>query len=217
MTRTHVWTDVRRRRRGDALVVLAALVIGGIIAWTIITVQGLAHDLQESNQRNDALAQQVKDLGGTPIVKPGEPGAPGGRGEQGPRGEPGPKGDKGEKGDPGKTGPAANPSPGKDGQDGKDGANSTVPGPSGAPGQDSTVPGPQGPAGPAGPPGKDGQDGRDGTDGRDGQTCPDGYSLQPPPDDPDALVCRRDGAPQPSEPTSGPSTPAVLSPDRRRS
>lgn len=103
-------------------------------------------------------------------------------------------GEKGEKGDPGKPAPTITPSPGASGAPGRPGADSTVPGPSGAPGQpgaDSTVPGPSGPPG---------RDGRDGVDGKDGQTCPDGYSLQAPSWDPDALVCRRDGAPEP-EPT----------------
>lgn len=49
---------------------------------------------------------------------------------------------------------------------------------------------------------------------RPGLPPPDGYSLQPPPDDPDALICQRDGAPQP-EPTTTTSPPAILS-DRRR-
>jgi hypothetical protein len=58
-------------------------------------------------------------------------------------------------------------------------------------------PGPAGPQGPQGEPGPAGADGKDGADGQDGQTCPDGYSLQAPSYDPDALVCRRDGAPDP--------------------
>ncbi|MEU0807356.1 collagen-like protein [Streptomyces sp. NPDC005970] len=121
-------------------------------------------------------------------------------------------GPRGPSGPPGK---ATNGKDGKDGRAGKDGA-------TGAPGADPTVPGPAGPAGPqgpAGPAGKDGQDGApgaDGTDGTDGQTCPDGYSLQAPSWDPDALVCRRSSAPQPSEPTPAPTTPAGLAPDRRR-
>lgn len=125
---------------------------------------------------------------------------------------------------PGPRGPSGPPGKADDGADGKNGSNGKD-GQDGAPGADSTVPGPTGPPGPqgsAGPPGKDGQDGapgadgKDGQDGRDGQTCPDGYSLQPPPDDPDALVCRRDGAPDP-DPSSSPQTPAILAPDRRRS
>lgn len=121
----------------------------------------------------------------------------------------------GPRGPQGPPGPAVTGKPGKNGANGQPGANSTVPGPA------STV------AGPAGLPGKDGRDGtngRDGTDGSDGKdgrpgpACPDGYSLQPPADDPDALVCRRDGAPPPAspDPTPGASTPAVLAPDRRR-
>lgn len=108
---------------------------------------------------------------------------------------------------PGPAGPTgATGAAGKDGANGKDGqpgADSTVPGPAGATGPAGPA-GPEGPAGPAGPAGKDGTDGKD---GRDGQTCPDGYSLQPPADDPDALVCRRDGAP---EPTPTDSSPGLL-------
>jgi hypothetical protein len=46
-----------------------------------------------------------------------------------------------------------------------------------------------------------------------GPACPDGYSLQPLTVDPDALVCRKDDAPQPTAPTT--TQPALL-PDRRR-
>ncbi|MEV0577047.1 hypothetical protein [Streptomyces sp. NPDC050392] len=71
-----------------------------------------------------------------------------------------------------------------------------------------------GPAGPPGPAGKDGTNGRDGADGASGQTCPTGYSLQPPPGDPDALVCRRDipTAPDPATNTAILGLPV----DRRR-
>ncbi|GCB49630.1 hypothetical protein [Streptomyces sp. NL15-2K] len=88
-----------------------------------------------------------------------------------------------------------------------------MPGPSGPPGADSTVPGP------SGPPGRDGRDGVDGKDGTDGQNCPDGYSLQAPEWDPDALVCRRTDAPPPDEPGNsdgnGPLAVA-LDPTRRQ-
>lgn len=118
----------------------------------------------------------------------------------GPQGPPGERGPKGEPGEPGGT-----PDP--------------VPGPTGPPGDpgDSITgpPGPAGPTGPAGPPGEPGRDGTDGRDGADGQTCPDGYTLQAPEWDPDALVCRRDGAPPPEDPTPSPS-PNGLPPDRRR-
>ncbi|MCQ6250927.1 collagen-like domain-containing protein [Streptomyces malaysiensis] len=126
---------------------------------------------------------------------------------------------------PGPRGPAG--SPGEDGRDGDAGARGT-PGPSGKPGADGAngsdgqqgaqgEPGPAGPQGPAGPPGAAGKDGQDGADGRDGQTCPAEYHLEAPSWDPDALVCRKDGAPAPSDPSGSPTTPAVLAPDRRRS
>lgn len=118
---------------------------------------------------------------------------------------PGPRGPQGE---PGKDAPTITPSPGPPGADGKDGADSTVPGPQGPqgePGADSTVPGPSGPPG---------RDGRDGVDGEDGQTCPDGYSLQAPSWDPDALVCRKDTAPEPGE-QGGPQAAGALDPQRR--
>lgn len=127
---------------------------------------------------------------------------------------PGPRGPQGDPGPPGPTG-----SPGQNGRDGEDGASS--PGPTGAagtPGTDGAA-GPPGPAGPQGDPGpagvqgEQGPPGADGQDGRDGQACPDGYSLQAPADDPDALICRRDGAPQPSDSPS-PLTLA-LDPTRR--
>lgn len=48
-----------------------------------------------------------------------------------------------------------------------------------------------------------------------GPSCPDVYSLKPPADDPDALVCRRDGAPYP-EPGNSPAPQAALDPARRQ-
>jgi type II secretory pathway pseudopilin PulG len=121
----------------------------------------------------------------------------------------GPAGPRGEKGEPGGT-----PSP--------------VPGPSGPPGEPgATVTGPPG-ATVTGPPGEPGKDGRDGADGKDGApgppgppgpSCPDGYSLQAPSWDPDALVCRRDGAPPAPAPSPSPSSsssPPVILSDRRR-
>ena len=129
----------------------------------------------------------------------------------------GPKGEAGSQGPSGPSGPSG--SPGEDGADGRDGADGV--GKTGAPGADGVAgpPGPQGepgPAGPAGPQGEQGPAGKDGVDGRDGQTCPDGYSLQAPSWDPDALVCRRDGAPPPDEPGNGNSPQAAaLDPHRR--
>jgi hypothetical protein len=190
---------------GDILAVAAALLAGGAI-WT---VQDLAGELREANDARDALAQQVERMGGEPVAGP-----PGSRGEPGesvpgPSGPPGPVWPTGPAGIPGMPGPSG--SPGASGKAGTDGVSQT-----GAPGADGQVgpAGPPGPAGPQGEPGPAGADGKDGTDGRDGQTCPDGYSLQPPPDDPDALVCRRDNAPPPDGPAA--PAPLALDPNRRQ-
>lgn len=123
---------------------------------------------------------------------------------------PGPRGPQGEKGEPGEPAPTITPSPGASGAPGQPGADSTVPGPQGpqgVPGADSTVPGPSGPPG---------RDGRDGVDGKDGQTCPDGYSLQAPSWDPDALVCRKDDAPDPEPTDDGGLLSMALDPYRRQ-
>nr|WP_037962180.1 collagen-like protein [Streptomyces sp. PRh5] len=117
----------------------------------------------------------------------------------------------GEKGAPGKAGSdGATGRPGATGQPGKDGQ----PGASGASGQDG-APGAPGEKGEPGQQGERGEKGDRGEQGPPGPACPDGYSLQPPPDDPDALVCRRNGAPAP-EPDPSPTAPAALAPDRRR-
>ncbi|MFK0151211.1 collagen-like protein [Streptomyces sp. NPDC090493] len=120
---------------------------------------------------------------------------------------PGPPGPKGDKGDPGKAAPTITPAPGASGAPGTAGATGPQ-GPQGEPGADSTVPGPQGPQGPQG---------ERGETGPAGPQCPDGYSLQTPSWDPDALVCRKDGAPQPEEPSNSPTTLAAgLDPNRRQ-
>lgn len=113
---------------------------------------------------------------------------------------PGPRGPQGEPGTPGPSG-----SPGQNGKDGVDG-------PSGEPGAvgASGAPGPAGPPGPQGEPGPAGAQGEQGPIGERGPAgpaCPDGYSLQAPAYDSDALVCRKDGAPQPG----GDPSPSALS------
>nr|WP_237330462.1 collagen-like protein [Streptomyces sp. BA2] len=195
---------------------MAAIAGVAALAWVVITMQSLSHDLRTANEARDALASQVERLGGKPVAGP-----PGSRGEsitgpRGPKGENGEPGRPGEKGPPGQDGKAGDD--GEPGSDGTDGVGET--GPPGTSGADGAAgpPGPQGepgPAGPAGPQGEQGPAGEDGTDGRDGQTCPDGYSLQPPADDPDALVCRRDSAPPPDQPENGPQG-AALDPQRRQ-
>lgn len=136
-------------------------------------------------------------------------------GPSGARGEPGEQGDPGRPGSPGPSGP-----PGKDGQDGADGSAGEdgtagepgVQGPAGPAGPT----GPQGEPGPAGPAGERGERGPAGEPGRDGQTCPDGYSLQAPAWDEDALVCRRDAAPGDGDAQPSTRLTAGLEPSRRR-
>jgi hypothetical protein len=126
-------------------------------------------------------------------------------------------GPRGADGSPGPSG-----APGSTGAPGRDGVDSTAPGPSGVPGADSMVPGPVGPTGPVGPQGEPGATGPQGEQGVKGdtgeqgpagQSCEDGYSWQTPAYDPDARVCRRDGAPDPGESPS-PSVTAGLDPRR---
>ncbi|MEU9707105.1 collagen-like protein [Streptomyces sp. NPDC047967] len=141
-------------------------------------------------------AQAVEDLPARAEVPvPGPPGA------RGPQGQPGTPGKDGEPGEDGQPGPAVTGAPGRDGADGTDGTDGTD-GARGEKGErgEAGVKGERGPAGPPGP------------------ACPAGYSLQPPPDDPDALVCRRTSAPsEPDDPASTPSPlAAALDPTRRQ-
>ncbi|ELP67645.1 hypothetical protein STRTUCAR8_08538 [Streptomyces turgidiscabies Car8] len=64
-----------------------------------------------------------------------------------------------------------------------------------------------------GPQGERGEKGDAGATGPAGQSCEDGYSWQTPSYDPDARVCRRDGAPDPSE---SPSSKVAAGLDPRR-
>lgn len=141
--------------------------------------------------------EDLPDRAEVPVPIPGPPGPEGAPGSPGPTGAPGEDGTDGV-GSAGPTGAAGTP-----GAAGTDGA-AGPPGPAG----------PQGDPGPAGPQGEQGSPGADGQDGRDGQTCPDGYSPQAPTYDPDALVCRKDGAPDP-EPSGGGLLSAGLDPTRR--
>lgn len=218
----------RRPRRATLLAAagwVAALLLAGFVALVLHSVEASNRRLADGQTAQaevitrlssglDTTRQQLQQHGVTPSAPPadsivqGVPGVPGVAGPPGAPGVPGPSGPPGPSGAPGSPGPVSTvPGPagpagmagaqgiaGTPGVDGKDGA----PGTPGAPGKDG-APGPAGPAGPA---------------GRDGQTCPDGYSLQPAVDDPDALVCRRDGAPSPT-PSPSTSPPAALL-DRRR-
>ncbi|MFD3310415.1 collagen-like protein [Streptomyces sp. NPDC058694] len=161
----------------------------------------------------DDLLDRVR----VPAAAPGEPGAKGDRGATGAGGAPGPGGDRGPRGETGPPGPSGSPGPagpsggpgepGPAGADGLNGANGTD-GAGGPPGSDGS----QGYQGPKGDPGPKGEKGEKGDPGA---SCPDGYSLQAPAGDPDALVCRRGGGAAPAPEPAGllPVPPPLL---RRR-
>jgi hypothetical protein len=210
---------MKDRRRGDVWFALAAAIGIAALAWVVITMQQLSHDLRTANDARDALSRQVQQLGEKPVAGPpgsrGDPGQSitGPQGPQGIQGEPGPAGPLGPIGPPG--------APGKNGIAGSNGSNGVgIIGPTGAAGSNGAAgqQGPQGepgPVGPTGPQGPAGADGKDGADGKNGAACPDGYSMQAPAYDPDALVCRRDGAPQPTQQKSG-LLGLGLAPNRRQ-
>lgn len=209
-----------RPPRAEWLIALTGVIVAVFLGWLAFQVVDLSRDLRSANDARDALARQVQGMGGTPVAGP-----PGSRGEPGKSvtGPPGPQGK------PGPTGPAGPPGPsgvpGEAGTDGEDGAT----GKAGASGQDGEpgepgepgaagptgVPGPAGPPGPQGEPGPAGPEGPAGERGPAGPACPEGYSVQRPSWDPDALVCRRDGAPSDDGPSPSPSS-AMLSLDPQR-
>lgn len=214
VTRSALRQEERRWRRGDALTVAAAILLGAALAWVVLSVQGMKSDLQQKDADVTALAQQVRDLGGKPVAGPrGEPGKSvvgpqGSAGARGPSGPPGPTGPPGPSGSPGKNG--SNGQAGAVGATGQPGAVGPT-GPAGPAGPQ----GPKGDAGPAGPQGEQGPQGEKGDKGDPGPTCPDGYSLHAPAYDPDALVCRKDSAPQPGDSNTPSPKVAALDPQRR--
>ena len=201
MTRTE---SALYRARHLLWIVAALLILGSAVSLAFIQINRESHraDLlaEEADLRGDAvstlagdvraLRQQVTAKGGTPVA-PDPTKAVKNLPDRAavPVPIPGPPGPKGDKGDPGKAAPTITPSPGASGAAGATGPQ----GPQGEPGADSTVPGPQGPQG------------ERGEKGDPGPACPDGYHLEAPSYDPDALVCRRDGAADPS-PTPDPQS-----------
>jgi hypothetical protein len=203
------------------IAVMCALVALFGISWALwhridSSDRNYAAAAAEANRRGDAvstlagdvraLRAQVKSRGGTPVAPdpakavsnlpartevpvpiPGPPGPVGSPGASGSPGRAGASGAAGQGGGNGAAGPTGPAGPA---------------GPAGSQGE-------QGPAGPAG------QDGTDGRDGRDGQACPTGYSWQAPAGDPDALVCRKDGAPDPGGSPSPSTLVLGLDPQRR--
>lgn len=223
MSAPHARPRPLRLPRAEWLIALTLLLVVACLGWLAVQVVTQSKDLRVQGQDlrderayNRALAQQVESLGGTPVAGPS--GSPG---------QPGEKGDKGDKGDPGEAGspaPTLTPSPGPSGPSGPSGLpgkpGDTVTGPPGASGEPGAVgaTGPAGPSGPAGEKGDTGDTGPTGPAGPAGPNCPDGYSLQAPRWDPDALVCMKDDADQPGNGNSDGSgtQAAALDPQRRQ-
>lgn len=234
MTRTQV--ALARGWRSLAVAAVLLVLSGAVVlVWLRIDAEIAARKdaiveaqdaIAEANLRGDAVAtlagdvrvlrEQIKADGKTPAV----PDPSRAVDDLPARSEvpvpiPGPTGPRGPQGDPGSSGPSG--SPGEDGEDGTSGTDGT----DGAQGEPGAVgpSGPAGPIGPTGPPGdrgEKGETGNQGPAGPPGPSCPDGYSLQAPEWDPDALVCRRDGAPPPEEPPSSSAGLLGLPAERRR-
>lgn len=137
------------------------------LAWVAYLVTGLRADLDEANIARNALVDQVKDMGGTPVAGPagkdgpvGPAGRDGRDGSDGADGTHGASGDRGAKGDTGATGAA-----GAKGDTGDKG--------------DTGEAGPRGDTGEVGPKGETGAKGDTGPRGADGTTkCPSGYHFE---------------------------------------
>jgi hypothetical protein len=139
---------------------VGAASVFGIIGWSTLTVVDMKNDLGKAEKDRAALAQQVKDLGGTPVAGPrGTTGTAGRDGRDGDPGTSGKDGANGTNGAPGTTG--TNGAHGKDGVNGAAG----TPGTDGRDGRDGAV-GPQGPKG---------DQGEQGVPGTPGPLCPEGY------------------------------------------
>ncbi|MFE4691764.1 collagen-like protein [Streptomyces sp. NPDC056749] len=224
MTRTE---SLLYRRRYLLWITAAFLFLGGAVAVAFLQIdraeQRAVELATEADRRGDAvstLATDVRTLRAQLTARGETPAAPDpaaaiedlpGRVEV-PVPIPGPPGARGEAGRTGATGPpgaAATGAPGADGAPGAPGP--AVTGPAGADGKNGTD-------GKSGADGRNGSDGAPGPRGPAGPSCPDGYSLQPPPGDPDGLMCRRTDAPPPTspDPATPSSSPAALAPERRR-
>lgn len=229
MTRTE---NALYRARHLLWIVGALLFLGGAIGVAFIQIDREARraDLlaQEADLRGTAvstlagdvraLRQQVQAEGETPVapdptravedlpdraeVPVPIPGPPGPAGSVGPSGAPGRSGAVGPSGAPGMPGSA-----GSVGPVGPVGPTGPV-GPQGEPGA-------TGPQGAMGPQGEQGPKGDTGERGPAGAPCAEGYSWQTPSYDRDALVCRRDGVPDPGN-SESPSPPLAAALDPRR-
>lgn len=218
MTRTQA--ALAQRWRSIAVAAVLLVLSGAVVlVWLRIAAEAERGDqlAAEAEARGDAvstladdvriLRAQIRAAGETPAAPAPEAAVddlP--TREEVPVPIPGPRGPAGRQGEPGADGAAG--VDGEDGVPGQDGA----PGPAGPQGD----PGPQGPAGEPGPAGPPGEQGPRGDRGPAGPTCPDDYSLQAPSWDPDALVCRRTGAPPPQDPPVTAPNQLGLPAERRR-
>lgn len=161
-----------RRLLWDAAVMGGLVAVAAVVAVVIGVVVRQDAALDQAALDRHALAEQVRDLGGKPVVTPPPP-------EQGPRGErglpgigiEGPRGETGPRGRPPSSGEllaaatralrANPPPPGEDGRDGRNGID-------GEDGEDGTD----------GADGRDGVDGEQGPQGEPGPSCPDGWHTE---------------------------------------
>jgi type II secretory pathway pseudopilin PulG len=176
--------DTKGRRWLIALVALAVvgvLVLG--ISFFVLWQRGAEQNdaIRTLASQGTQLQDQVRSLGGTPVVSneqiSGPAGVAGERGEAGAQGIPGPQGLPGATGPTGEPGTSGQPgAPGTAGVDGQNG----VPGEAGPAGPQGE-PGPAGPAGetgPQGPQGEPGLQGPQGEPGPAGPSCPAGTHVE---------------------------------------
>jgi type II secretory pathway pseudopilin PulG len=151
----------RVTRLAVLVLILAISCTFAYVALRLLDLSNQVVDLKTESANNAtaarALARQVRNLGGTPVVTPPPAGQTGPAGGVGPQGPPGPQGPEGLMGPQGQTGPhGARGSTGPVGSTGPAGPEGAV--------------GPQGPQGDTGPQGPAGTDGTNGTDGRNAPT-----------------------------------------------
>lgn len=154
----------QRRNWGYAAGGLGLLVVVGLLALGLATLAAQSQRNARLEGEVATLAEQVREMGGTPRVTP-EPGPAGSPGASGQPGAPGGQGVPGRNGTSGGQGPSGSP-----GAVGASGA----PGQSGSPGKDGAT----GAAGAKGETGEQGPRGEQGPSGPPGPSCPDGYTAK---------------------------------------
>lgn len=154
----------RRRALVWAAAAVLLLCLAGASVYFVLRLGDLQGQVDAAQTDAGRLADQVEQLGGTPVV---EPAAPGVRGADGRDGVDGVDGRDGQDGRDGRDGqPGDDGSDGEPGRAGTDGQPGVTPPCMAEPAQCRGVdgqPGAPGPAGPAGPP---------------GPTCPPGYTAE---------------------------------------